>query len=61
MGDTVRLMRAEFLRLGQVHRNTFVEEPRVLAPDLSLRERPWLFLAGQIFNLQEHWPGGVML
>ncbi|HET8541945.1 MAG TPA: methylenetetrahydrofolate--tRNA-(uracil(54)-C(5))-methyltransferase (FADH(2)-oxidizing) TrmFO [Anaeromyxobacter sp.] len=43
---------AEFLRLGQVHRNTFVEAPRVLAPDLSFRARPHLFLAGQIAGVE---------
>ena len=46
------LARAEFLRLGQVHRNTFVEAPRVLAPDLSVRARPELFLAGQITGVE---------
>jgi methylenetetrahydrofolate--tRNA-(uracil-5-)-methyltransferase len=46
------LARAEFLRLGQVHRNTFVNAPRVLAADLSLRERPHLFLAGQITGVE---------
>ena len=46
------LAKAEFLRLGQVHRNTFVEAPRVLAPDLSLRARPDLFLAGQITGVE---------
>ena len=46
------LARAEFLRLGQVHRNTFVDAPRVLAADLSLRERPHLFLAGQITGVE---------
>jgi methylenetetrahydrofolate--tRNA-(uracil-5-)-methyltransferase len=46
------LARAEFLRLGQVHRNTFVDAPRVLAPDLSFRERPHLFLAGQITGVE---------
>jgi methylenetetrahydrofolate--tRNA-(uracil-5-)-methyltransferase len=46
------LARAEFQRLGQVHRNTFVDAPRVLASDLSLRERPHLFLAGQITGVE---------
>ena len=46
------LQGAEFLRLGQVHRNTFVEAPRVLAEDLSLRARPALFLAGQITGVE---------
>ena len=43
---------AEFLRLGQIHRNTFVEAPRVLARDLSVRERPHLFLAGQMTGVE---------
>jgi len=46
------LQRAEFLRLGQVHRNTFVEAPQVLAADLSLRTRPNLYLAGQITGVE---------
>ena len=43
---------AEFQRLGPVHRNTFVDAPRVLASDLSLRDRPHLFLAGQITGVE---------
>ena len=46
------LARAEFQRLGQVHRNTFVDAPRVLAPDLSLRAQPHLFLAGQLTGVE---------
>jgi methylenetetrahydrofolate--tRNA-(uracil-5-)-methyltransferase len=46
------LANAEFVRLGQIHRNTFVEAPRVLAPDLSVRSRPHLFLAGQITGVE---------
>jgi methylenetetrahydrofolate--tRNA-(uracil-5-)-methyltransferase len=43
---------AEFIRLGQIHRNTFLDAPRVLAPDLSSRERPHLFFAGQITGVE---------
>jgi methylenetetrahydrofolate--tRNA-(uracil-5-)-methyltransferase len=46
------LAHAEFVRLGQIHRNTFVEAPKVLAPDLSFRARPHLFLAGQIAGVE---------
>ena len=46
------LASAEFQRLGQVHRNTFVDAPRVLSPDQSLRARPDLFLAGQITGVE---------
>jgi methylenetetrahydrofolate--tRNA-(uracil-5-)-methyltransferase len=46
------LANAEFVRLGQIHRNTFLEAPRVLAPDLSARARPHLFFAGQITGVE---------
>jgi methylenetetrahydrofolate--tRNA-(uracil-5-)-methyltransferase len=46
------LARAEFLRLGQVHRNTFLEAPRLLAPDLSSRRLPHIFFAGQITGVE---------
>lgn len=39
---------AEFLRHGVMHRNTFVDAPRLLAPDLSLRAHPRVWLAGQL-------------
>ncbi len=46
------LAAAEFQRLGQVHRNTFVDAPRVLSADQSLRARPELFLAGQVTGVE---------
>ena len=46
------LRNAEFLRLGQVHRNTFIDSPRLLAKDLSLRALPRLFFAGQIAGVE---------
>src|SRR5437868_7178937 len=46
------LAQVEFLRMGQIHRNTFVAGPRVLAQDLSLRSRPTIFLAGQITGVE---------
>jgi methylenetetrahydrofolate--tRNA-(uracil-5-)-methyltransferase len=46
------LANAEFQRLGQVHRNTFVDAPRALAPDLSVLAMPHLFLAGQITGVE---------
>lgn len=39
---------AEFVRYGQMHRNTYVSAPALLQPTLQLRERPDLFFAGQI-------------
>ena len=46
------LENAEFVRLGSMHRNTFVNAPKVLAPDLSLLSRPDIFLAGQITGVE---------
>lgn len=48
LGKLPGLAHAEWLRLGVMHRNTFVDAPRVLDEDLSLRAAPNVFLAGQI-------------
>lgn len=42
----------EFLRLGSVHRNTFVHGPRVLRDDLSLKALQHVYLAGQITGVE---------
>jgi len=42
------LQGAEFVRLGQMHRNTFINSPLLLQPTLQFRGRPNLFFAGQI-------------
>jgi methylenetetrahydrofolate--tRNA-(uracil-5-)-methyltransferase len=39
---------AEFLRYGVMHRNTFVDAPRLLTPDLALRTCPRIRIAGQL-------------
>ncbi len=46
------LEQAEFVRLGSIHRNTFVCAPRVLNPDLSLKKIGSCFLAGQISGVE---------
>jgi methylenetetrahydrofolate--tRNA-(uracil-5-)-methyltransferase len=46
------LEQAEFLRWGSVHRNTFVDAPRVLDPRMQLRARPGVFLAGQVTGVE---------
>jgi methylenetetrahydrofolate--tRNA-(uracil-5-)-methyltransferase len=43
---------AVFARYGSVHRNTFVNAPRVLNADLSLRGRPNVLLAGQMAGVE---------
>jgi methylenetetrahydrofolate--tRNA-(uracil-5-)-methyltransferase len=44
--------RAEFLRYGQVHRNTYIDAPRVLLPTLQTRREPRIFFAGQIAGVE---------
>jgi methylenetetrahydrofolate--tRNA-(uracil-5-)-methyltransferase len=46
------LEQAEFVRLGSVHRNTFIDSPRLLRETLQLRGRPDLFFAGQITGVE---------
>ncbi len=46
------LHQAEFLRYGSIHRNSYVEAPRVLDAALALRARPTLHLAGQITGVE---------
>src|SRR6185369_7998081 len=43
---------AEFVRLGSLHRNTFVDSPNVLMPTLQLRMARTTFLAGQIIGVE---------
>ena len=43
---------AEFVRLGSVHRNTFVRSPEVLDDRLQLVARPGVYLAGQITGVE---------
>jgi methylenetetrahydrofolate--tRNA-(uracil-5-)-methyltransferase len=38
--------------MGQIHRNTFIDAPSLLANDLSLRSEPRLFFAGQITGVE---------
>lgn len=42
------LEKAEFVRLGQIHRNTYIHAPLLLQPTMAFRQRPTLFFAGQI-------------
>lgn len=46
------LARAVFARHGEMHRNTFVNAPRVLHPTLQTRARPDLLLAGQLAGIE---------
>ena len=46
------LEQAEFVRLGMIHRNTYINAPSVLAPTWQTRVRPGLFVAGQVSGVE---------
>ncbi len=57
------LAHAEFVRLGQMHRNTFIDSPRLLRPTLQWHDRADLFFAGQISGTEGYvgsTAGGLM-
>lgn len=49
------LENAEFLKLGSIHRNLYVNSPKRLNRDLSSKNDPWLFLAGQITGVEGYF------
>jgi methylenetetrahydrofolate--tRNA-(uracil-5-)-methyltransferase len=58
-GDQARVLRlipglekAEFLRFGQIHRNTYINAPALLTPTLQLRTDPRVLFAGQISGVE---------
>ena len=57
------LKNAEFERFGVMHRNSFINSPRLLKTSFALRERPDLFFAGQITGVEgymESAASGIM-
>ena len=46
------LENAEFLRYGQIHRNTYINAPALLNGTLQLRDHPKVFFAGQISGVE---------
>ena len=57
------LENAEFVRCGVMHRNSFIDSPRLLNSDFSLRSNPYLYFAGQITGVEgymESASSGIM-
>ena len=66
-GEQTRIFRlipglgdAEFLRLGSVHRNTFINTPRLLDAGLRLKERPSVSFAGQLIGCEGYTESSAM-
>ncbi|MGO8761301.1 MAG: methylenetetrahydrofolate--tRNA-(uracil(54)-C(5))-methyltransferase (FADH(2)-oxidizing) TrmFO [Desulfobaccales bacterium] len=54
------LAHAEFVRLGSIHRNTFIHSPGLLSPYLNFIQYPHLFLAGQISGVEGYVESAAM-
>ncbi|MFZ5449393.1 MAG: methylenetetrahydrofolate--tRNA-(uracil(54)-C(5))-methyltransferase (FADH(2)-oxidizing) TrmFO [Thermodesulfobacteriota bacterium] len=54
------LEQAEFVRLGSIHRNTFIRSPGLLSAYLNFIEHPQLFLAGQISGVEGYVESAAM-
>ena len=54
------LAKADFVRWGSIHRNTFLDAPRVLAPDLSLINAPHILVAGQVSGVEGYVESAAM-
>ncbi len=66
-GDQSRILRmipglenAEFARLGTIHRNAYIDSPRLLTPCLEAKNRPGLFMAGQIAGVEGYLESAAM-
>jgi methylenetetrahydrofolate--tRNA-(uracil-5-)-methyltransferase len=54
------LEKAEFVRLGSTHRNTFIDSPRLLKESLQLKGHPHLFFAGQMTGVEGYMESAAM-
>jgi methylenetetrahydrofolate--tRNA-(uracil-5-)-methyltransferase len=53
------LENAEFARLGKIHRNSFIDSPRLLNEGSELRGKPGLFFAGQLTGVEGYLESAV--
>ncbi|MBS1725952.1 MAG: methylenetetrahydrofolate--tRNA-(uracil(54)-C(5))-methyltransferase (FADH(2)-oxidizing) TrmFO [Armatimonadetes bacterium] len=54
------LENAEFVRYGVIHRNTYIEAPKALQPNLEMRDVPNLFIAGQLTGVEGYVESAAM-
>ncbi len=53
------LKNAEFVRYGVMHRNTFINSPKLLTKTFALKENPNIFFAGQITGVEGYMESGA--
>ncbi len=54
------LEKAEFVRMGSMHRNTYIDSPKLLNIDLSLKSDPRILIAGQITGVEGYVESAAM-
>ena len=54
------LENADFLQFGQIHRNTFINSPKILDATLQTKKNPKLFFAGQITGVEGYVESAAM-
>jgi methylenetetrahydrofolate--tRNA-(uracil-5-)-methyltransferase len=54
------LEKAEFMRYGSVHRNTYLDSPRLLSETLQLKDHDRIFFAGQIVGVEGYIESAAM-
>uniref|UniRef100_UPI002598C619 methylenetetrahydrofolate--tRNA-(uracil(54)- C(5))-methyltransferase (FADH(2)-oxidizing) TrmFO n=1 Tax=uncultured Megasphaera sp. TaxID=165188 RepID=UPI002598C619 len=54
------LEKAEFVRYGVMHRNSYINSPVVLLPTLQYKENPYLFFAGQLTGVEGYLESAAM-
>ena len=54
------LENADFVRMGVIHRNTYIESPKVLDANLELKNAPGVYVAGQLTGVEGYVESGAM-
>ncbi|MCK5710524.1 MAG: methylenetetrahydrofolate--tRNA-(uracil(54)-C(5))-methyltransferase (FADH(2)-oxidizing) TrmFO, partial [Deltaproteobacteria bacterium] len=54
------LENAEFMRFGSIHRNTYINSPKLICPTLQVKDNDLLFFAGQILGVEGYVESAAM-
>jgi methylenetetrahydrofolate--tRNA-(uracil-5-)-methyltransferase len=54
------LENAEFMRFGSIHRNTYINSPKLIRPTLQVKDNDLLFFAGQILGVEGYVESAAM-
>ena len=54
------LKNAEFMRFGSIHRNTYINSPKLIRPTLQVKDNDLLYFAGQILGVEGYVESAAM-